>query len=147
MFFRYAVSTSFTLSLTFTNLFSVQEPASATQSFSSSRDPTVWRVIPILEFLIKTWENMAEESQYGVVHDALNKGLENLNKWYKKTDDSGAYFICLGTFIQILSKSCKHLLLHSALDPNFKVVYAEHHWGDDFLKAGLEMLGAVVSVP
>jgi len=39
---------------------------------------------------------MAKEAQYSTVHDALNKGLDNLAKWYSKTDDSTAYFICLG---------------------------------------------------
>ena len=81
-----------------TNQFSVQEPATATQTFSSSRDPTVWHTIPVLEFLIKSWENMAAGPRYRLVHDALNEGLDNLAKWYKKTDDSTAYFICLGTF-------------------------------------------------
>jgi hypothetical protein len=40
---------------------------------------------------------MAAEPQYRIVRDALNEGLDNLAKWYKKTDDSTAYFICLGT--------------------------------------------------
>ena len=66
------------------------------QTFSSSYDPTVWCTIPILKFLIKTWENMAATARYSIVHDALIEGLNNLAKWYKKTDDSMAYFICLG---------------------------------------------------
>ena len=74
---------------------------SATQTFSSSRDPTVWCTIPVLEFLIKTWENMAAVPQYDKVHDALIACLDNLAKWYKKTDDSTAYFICLGTIRKI----------------------------------------------
>lgn len=39
---------------------------------------------------------MAAAPRYGLVHDALIEGLDNLAKWYKKTDDSTAYFICLG---------------------------------------------------
>ncbi|KAJ7195322.1 hypothetical protein GGX14DRAFT_677063 [Mycena pura] len=39
----------------------LREPTNATQSFSSERTPTVYRVIPTLEFLIKRWETMAEE--------------------------------------------------------------------------------------
>jgi len=40
---------------------------------------------------------MAPEPWYDKVCDALTEGLENLTKWYKKTDYSTAYFICLGT--------------------------------------------------
>jgi hypothetical protein len=41
------------------------------------------------------WENMVAVPQYNKVHDALIAGLNNLAKWYKKTDNSTAYFICL----------------------------------------------------
>jgi hypothetical protein len=42
------------------------------------------------------WENMLETPHFDLVHDAIVKGLDNLAKWYSKTDDSAAYFICLG---------------------------------------------------
>ncbi|KAG2029160.1 hypothetical protein BDR03DRAFT_1018820 [Suillus americanus] len=59
----------------------LQEPASATQTFSSSRDPSVWWTIPILEFLQKSWENMAALPRFSPVHDAIHKGLNNVAKW------------------------------------------------------------------
>ena len=40
---------------------------------------------------------MAVVPQYDKVCDALTEGLDNLTKLYKKTNDSTAYFICLGT--------------------------------------------------
>jgi hypothetical protein len=46
--------------------------------------------------MIQAWENMAGVSRFGIVGDALIEGLENLSKWYKKMEDSTAYFICLG---------------------------------------------------
>ena len=67
-----------------------------TQTFSKSCDPSVWRTIPILKFLIEMWENMLETPHFDLVHDAIVKGLDNLAKWYSKTDDNAAYFICLG---------------------------------------------------
>jgi hypothetical protein len=73
-----------------------QEPATAQQSFSKSQEPTVWRTIPILEFLQQSWENMANSSKFVDVRDAIRTGLENLAKWYYKTDDTDVYFICLG---------------------------------------------------
>jgi hypothetical protein len=39
---------------------------------------------------------MAETARYSIVHDALTEGLANLRKWHSKTNDSIAYFICLG---------------------------------------------------
>jgi len=99
--------------------------------------------------MIKTWENMAAVSRFDIVHDALIEGLDNLAKWYKKTDDSTAYFICLGIiYTNICLKRCKLICvtLSSALDPNFKVVYAQHHWGDDSFNAGLKMFEHVVSI-
>jgi hypothetical protein len=75
-----------------------QEPASAKQSFSSACDPTVWRTIPVLEFLLQSWENMAGLSKFSKVEPAIQKGLKNIDKWYRKVNDTDAYFICLGAF-------------------------------------------------
>lgn len=75
---------------------SLQEPATAKQTFSSAREPTVWRTIPVLEFLLQSWENMAELPRFSEVEHAIQKGLENINKWYRKVNDTDAYFICLG---------------------------------------------------
>lgn len=75
-----------------------QEPATAKQTFSSAREPTVWRTIPVLEFLLQSWENMAKLPKFFEVKHAISKGLENITKWYRKVDDSDAYFICLGIF-------------------------------------------------
>lgn len=73
-----------------------QEPADATQSFLSSTHPTVWRTIPVLEFLHQSWTNMAANKKFVHIADALDAGLKNLDKWTQKTDDTDVYFICLG---------------------------------------------------
>jgi hypothetical protein len=77
---------------------SSQEPASAKQSFSSAHEPTVWRTIPVLEFLLQSWENMADHPKFSEVEHAICKGLKNIDKWYCKVNDTDAYFICLGMF-------------------------------------------------
>jgi len=78
--------------------------------------------------------------------------LDNLTKWYKKTDDSTVYFIsliCLGTIhkndnVNVSNKiMCQ--LLSLALDPNIKVAYAQHHWGSDTFNAVLRMLEEAIS--
>ena len=80
-------------------LFSLfQEPATAKQTFSSAVEPTVWRTIPVLEFLLQSWENMSEIQKFSTVKDAILKGLENIDKWYRKVNDTDAFFICLGIF-------------------------------------------------
>jgi hypothetical protein len=41
---------------------------------------------------------MANHDKFIDIADAIHAGIENLNKWYRKTDDTDAYFICLGMF-------------------------------------------------
>ena len=36
-------------------------------------------------------------SRFAEVAPAIRAGLDNLEKWYCKTDETDAYFICLGT--------------------------------------------------
>jgi hypothetical protein len=59
--------------------------------------PTVWRIIPILEFLIKRWEKMAAVPQFAQIHKPLLEGVKSLKKWFHRAEaTSTAYFICLG---------------------------------------------------
>jgi hypothetical protein len=68
-------------------------------TFSSSTNPTVWRTIPILGFLQQSWENMASMPKFATLAPGICAGLKNLAKWYRKTDDTYVYFICLGEVI------------------------------------------------
>ncbi|KAJ6599600.1 hypothetical protein B0H10DRAFT_720541 [Mycena sp. CBHHK59/15] len=104
----------------------LQEPAKIQQSFSSARFPTVWRTLPLLEFLQQSWRNMAATDKFADMRDSINCGLENLEKWYRKTNDSDVYFICL------------------ALDPNYKTEYAEHQWAPDAFIDGMTKFKAKV---
>jgi hypothetical protein len=76
-----------------------QEPANIQQSFSSSKYPTVWRTLPLLEVLQRTWENMAATDKFADMRDSINAGLANIAKWYSKTEETDVYFICLGVFL------------------------------------------------
>ncbi|KAG2045526.1 hypothetical protein BDR06DRAFT_978148, partial [Suillus hirtellus] len=102
-----------------------EEPASATQTFSSSQDPSVWRTLLVLEFLQQSWENMAAHARFFPVHDALQNGLKNIVKWYDKTKDTSAYSICL------------------ALNLNVKLAYAEHQWEKESFDVGLKIFERV----
>ncbi|KAJ6608449.1 hypothetical protein B0H10DRAFT_1921095 [Mycena sp. CBHHK59/15] len=99
----------------------LREPADVTQTFSSERTPTVWRIIPTLEFLIKRWETMSTQPKFAEIEDALLEGVKSLKKWFHRAETtSGAYFICL------------------VLNPGIKDVYFRAHWGDEEYKAGME---------
>jgi Mg2+ and Co2+ transporter CorA len=91
------------------------------QIFSSSLEPIVWRTIPVLEFLLQTWENMAKLSKFFEIEGAIRKGIENIDKWYRKVNDTDAFFICLGTFIFSIGPYCSQKLLLS-----FRSKYQDH---------------------
>ena len=40
---------------------------------------------------------MAASPKYADLSDSITSGLANIRKWYGKTDDTDAYFVCLGT--------------------------------------------------
>jgi len=91
-------------------------PLSGAQSLSSS-------------FWLRHGRTWQPNHWYDKVCNALTTGLDNLTKWYKKTDDSTVYFIsliCLGTIhkndnVNVSNKiMCQ--LLSLALDPNIKVL-------------------------
>jgi hypothetical protein len=44
----------------------------------------------------EAWENMAVHKKFEDVQEAIEAGLANIQKWYRKVDDTDAYFICLG---------------------------------------------------
>lgn len=84
-----------------------QEPADAQQTFSATLEPTVWRTIPVLEYLQETWENMAGSSTFDSLSACIMSGLDNLRKWYRKTDDTDVYFICLVMCLVMSSMLCR----------------------------------------
>ena len=76
-----------------------KEPASAKQTFSSSKEPSAFRTIPVLEYLKEAWGNMANHPKFSEVKGSIYKGIENLDKWYNKVNDTDAYFICLRAYL------------------------------------------------
>ncbi|KAJ7075640.1 hypothetical protein B0H15DRAFT_791554 [Mycena belliarum] len=122
----------------------LREPADVTQSFSSERTPTVWRIIPTLEFLIQRWETMAAHPNYVEIKAALLAGVQSLKKWFHRADTtSSAYFICLGTFRSFSRRDYTESL--PVLDPTIKDVYFRTRWGDEEYKKGMASLETVVS--
>ena len=54
------------------------------------------RVFPLLEKLQTTWEALSMKHEYQHVQHALLAGLQNMDKWYQKTDDTSIYFVSHG---------------------------------------------------
>nr|VWP01648.1 Uncharacterized protein [Ganoderma boninense] len=81
------------------------------QICSSTRSPTLHQVIPVLENLATRWEVKAKNTKFEPFHDALEKGLAKINKYYKKLDNTDVYILAL--------------LLH----PYYKPDYIESEWG------------------
>ncbi len=69
----------------------MQDANRVQQLCSSTRVPTLHQVIPALETLASRWEAKAADPTYALFHDALNAGLEKINKYYQKLDDAWAY--------------------------------------------------------
>ncbi|KDQ48994.1 hypothetical protein JAAARDRAFT_201236 [Jaapia argillacea MUCL 33604] len=60
----------------------LREPAEAHQSFSSGAHTTLWRAIPILEYLQESWETMAKAGKFAEIKTSIEAGLANMGKWY-----------------------------------------------------------------
>ncbi|KAM5530832.1 hypothetical protein V8D89_015500 [Ganoderma adspersum] len=83
------------------------------QICSTTRSPTLHQVIPVLESLAMCWEAKARDPKYQVFHEALEKGLTKINKYYRKLDNTDVYILAL--------------LLH----PYYKLDYIEMEWGGE----------------
>lgn len=99
----------------------------AQANFSSETLPTVWKTIPILELLQTQWETMLEHPKFLPVYPGIIKGLERLKKWYRRTNDTDAYFVNL------------------ALHPAWKLEYVKATWDDDAYEKGVKALEKLVS--
>ncbi|KAG6805689.1 hypothetical protein H0H92_014366, partial [Tricholoma furcatifolium] len=77
------------------------------------------KALPLLERLIETWTTFVKLPKFARVAGALKKGLEKLQKWYNKTDESDTYFICL------------------ALEPSVKLEYCKMKWDTELYDDGV----------
>ena len=66
---------------------------------SEEDTPTCTRLYPTLEMLMSDWEELLENEEYELVHDALRAGIALLEKYYRRSDDTNAYFISHSKFL------------------------------------------------
>lgn len=63
----------------------------------------------MLELLISEWEDLLDKLEYKPVHDALKAGIALLEKYYRRADDTDAYFIAHGEFFRYKSDLLTHI--------------------------------------
>jgi hypothetical protein len=58
----------------------------------------LWRAIPAIEKLQTQWETKWNDPKYKIFHDALQKGLDKLSKYYSKFNEKPVYVLALGKY-------------------------------------------------
>ena len=64
--------------------------------FSAKKRPTLWRALPVIEELQTAWEAKRDNLKYALYHDAINDGLNKLNKYYSCFDQKLSFILALG---------------------------------------------------
>jgi hypothetical protein len=64
---------------------------------------TCTRVLPMMELLMSEWEDLLDEPEFKPVHHALRAGIALIEKYYRHTDDTDAYFIAHGKFCILIN--------------------------------------------
>lgn len=88
---------------------------------------------------------MAQASKFNGVANTIHLGLENICKWYRKTDDMDMYFVCLGEFFLLNSSAASTDSNYIALDPNYKLAYTKDKWDTQYFEDGIAHLENLVS--
>ena len=93
---------------------------------------------------------MAQSSTFNSLSVSITSGLANLRKWYRKTNDTDVYFICLGTCrqcrIHMVVSTWSDNYFCAALDPNYKVAYAKAKWEPKDFDGGMKRLENAVGL-
>jgi hypothetical protein len=64
---------------------------------------------------------MAATEKFEDMRDSINAGLDNLEKWYGKTDDTDVYFICLGELLPIVHSTIFGLTSRQLWTPTLRL--------------------------
>ena len=77
---------------------SLQIVSARHNELSNEELATCTRVLPTMELLMSEWEDLLDEPEFEPVHHALRAGIALIEKYYRHTDDTDAYFIAHGQF-------------------------------------------------
>ena len=105
---------------------------------------TCHKVFPLLKRLQSEWETLCDDDKYFPVKHALDAGLKNMAKWYRKTDNTSIYFISHGiVFLFFMILICFDQNV-TVLDPMCKLSYLNIVWEPEFIEAGMTCLREIV---
>jgi hypothetical protein len=91
------------------------------------------------------WEELLEDAAYEVIAPAIQAGLNNMYKWYRKvTEDTPVYFICHGLGFASFLLEQVLTYVFSVLDPRRHLSFLEAAWEQSLLEKGLTMMRKVV---
>ena len=70
-----------------------QAAAEVQEAFSAEYYPTIWQVLPLYKDFISKWKGFATDPNMLQLWPAIEAGLESLEKYYNKTDDSPVHIV------------------------------------------------------
>jgi hypothetical protein len=109
-----------------TNILS-QHADDAQQAFSSGSRPSLHNALPAIETLYAAWQSASTKPRYAPFMLALEAAMEKLNEYYKRTAESDAHIISMGSHSDI----CFYIMLtplYLALDPRKKFSHFKKNW-------------------
>ncbi len=77
----------------------IQCTSRSQQAFSSDMHPTLAKAIPAMEGLHKSWEKQSTDDRYAPFHHVLLAGMDKINKYYERTEDSDAYIFSMSELL------------------------------------------------
>ncbi|KIJ46242.1 hypothetical protein M422DRAFT_46259 [Sphaerobolus stellatus SS14] len=86
------------------------EPAATQASFPSETVPTIWKLLPTLEFMQTHLEDMQRDPEFASVKHSLENALKVLAKYYQKADAMSTNIVTL------------------VLNPGIKMEYIKANW-------------------
>ena len=113
---------------------------------STEKVPTCYKVFPLLKMLQGKWKELLENERYSPVHGALEAGLANMAKWYRKATDTSIYFISHGDNLALLIRPLLTLVL-VVLDPTWKLSYVQVAWDAEDFDENMVRLRDIVGDP
>jgi hypothetical protein len=98
-----------------------------------------------MERVMSKWEAMASDNKYSLVKHAIEAGLANLIKWYRKTDETSVYFVAHGVSSTLYHYVCPLRVLLTVLDPVRRDRYITKAWDAKYVKEGMDRMKNIVS--
>jgi hypothetical protein len=104
----------------------MQDPALAAQSFSLEGARCLYCATSALEMIQDKWEKKLGNPRYQSLWPAVEAGLNNIRKWYKRMDDTDVYILAM------------------ALNPVIKFAYIRTAWDPEYIGKAEQVLNETV---